>query len=112
MIFSFFIKNVYIQSAIFIISSTLLMFCTKPFVNKILKNKKTVATNANSIIGKKGIVVKEISSILGKGQIKINGEVWSATTETEETIPEQSEVEVVKINGVKAVVKEISKVTN
>ena len=110
MIFSFFIPNVYIQSVIFIVSSTLLMFFTKPLVNKFLNNKKTVATNANSIIGKKGIVIKEINSILGTGQIKINGEVWSAKTESDEIIPENSEVEVIEINGVKAVVKNISKV--
>ena len=35
----------------------------------------------------------------------MNGEVWSAETENDEIIKKGSEVEVLKINGVKAIVK-------
>ncbi len=53
MISSFFIPNVYIQTLIFLVTSTALLFFTKPLVNKfIIKNKK-VETNAYSIIGRK-----------------------------------------------------------
>ena len=43
----------------------------------------------------------------GTGQIKIGTEVWSAKSEDESVIEENSKVEVVKIDGVKAVVKKI-----
>lgn len=108
MLVSFFIPNVYVQAFIFLITSTVLLFLTKPFVNKFINKDKVVATNAYSIIGKKGIVIKEINPILGTGQIKIGGEVWSAKTLTEETISENTEVEITEIDGVKAVVKVIS----
>ena len=65
---------------------------------------KTVTTNAYSIIGKKGIVTKDIDPVNGLGQIKVNGEVWSAKSDTEERIPADTEIEIVKIDGVKAVV--------
>ena len=104
MIFSFFITNIYILTLIFIISSTLLIFLTKPFVNKFINKGKTVTTNAYSIIGKKGIVTKDIDPVNGLGQIKVNGEVWSAKSDTEERIPADTEIEIVKIDGVKAVV--------
>ena len=66
--------------------STILLLVTKPFVKKFVDVKST-NTNAFSIIGKKALVIKEINSH-SVGQIKINGEVWSAEAENEEVIPE------------------------
>lgn len=108
MLVSLFIPNVYVQAFIFLITSTVLLFLTKPFVKRFVNKDKVVATNAYSIIGQKGIVTKEINPILGTGQIKVHGEVWSAKPDTDETIPENVEVEIVQIDGVKAVVKMIS----
>ena len=103
MITSFFTSNIIIQTAVFIISSAILLLATKPFVKKFV-DVKTTNTNAFSIIGKKALVIKEINSH-SVGQIKINGEVWSAESENAETIPEGSEVEILQIKGVKAIVK-------
>ena len=108
MVCSFFIPNVYIQSAIFVISSTLLIIFTKPLVNKFIKKDKTVATNAYSIIGKKGLVIKEINPTSGVGQVKIGTEVWSAKSLSDEVISENTEIEIVEIDGVKAVVKPVT----
>lgn len=106
MIVSFFVSNVIIQTAVFIISSTILIFATKPFVKKFVDVKKT-NTNAFSIIGKKALVIKEINPIHSTGQIKINSEVWSAESENSEIIQEGLEVEILQIKGVKAIVKPI-----
>lgn len=103
MIVSFFTSNVIIQTTVFVISSTVLLLVTKPFVKKFA-NVKTTNTNAFSIIGKKALVTKEINSH-SIGQIKINGEVWSAESESDEIISEGSEVEITQIRGVKAIVK-------
>ncbi len=104
MITSFITDNLIIQTAVFVITSSLFICLTRPFVKKITQKDKTVATNAYSIIGKKAIVIKEINPTLGVGQIKIDGQVWSAKSDTEETIEEGSEVIIQKIDGVKAVV--------
>ena len=106
MIVSLFTSNIIIQTAAFVISSTILLFVTKPFVKKFVDIKPT-NTNVFSIIGKKALVIKEINSVHFSGQIKINGEVWSAETENDEIIPEGSEVEIMRIKGVKAIVKPI-----
>lgn len=103
MIVSFFTSNIIIQTSVFVISSAILLFATKPFVKKFVDVKPT-KTNAYSIIGKKALVIKEINSH-SVGQIKIKGEVWSAEAENDETIEEGSEVEIVQIKGVKAIVK-------
>lgn len=101
---SIFVDNVIIQIGVFAISSTLLLFCTKPFVKKVTQNK-TVLTNAYSIIGKNGIVTKEINTLKGSGQIKINEEIWSAKSSTNDIIPEGTTVTVLQIDGVKALVE-------
>ena len=105
MIVSLFTTNIAIQTAVFIISSTILLFFTRPLVNKFAKTDSEVQTNAYSIIGKKGIVIKEIDPILGTGQVKIGTEVWSAKSLDNKNIKEGSEVEITQIDGVKAVVK-------
>lgn len=108
MIVSLFTDSILIQTAVFVISSAILIFATKPFVKKFAKSKD-VKTNAFSIIGQNGIVTKEIDSINAKGQVKIDGETWSAVGKDDMDIPKGTEVEVLEIKGVKAVVTPIKK---
>lgn len=106
MVVSFFTSNLIIQTAVFVISSAILIFATKPLVNKVSK-KDTVPTNVFSIIGKKAIVIKDINCIDGCGQVKVNGEIWSAEGLDGIDIKEGTEVEIVEIKGVKAIVSPI-----
>lgn len=106
-ILSLVVTNIIFETIFFIIVLSLLLFFTKPLVDKFINKDKTVATNAYSIIGKKAIVTKDIDPTKAKGQIKVNGEVWSAKTEDDSFIEKDSEVEVKKIDGVKAIVSTI-----
>lgn len=106
MIVSFFTDNIIIQTTVFLISSVILILSTKPLVKKFA-NIDTVKTNAQSIIGKKGLVTKDISSIKATGQVKIEGELWSAIGKDDMDIPKGTEVEVNEIKGVKVVVTPI-----
>ena len=103
MITSFFTEDIIIQTTIFLITSVIFIFATRPLVNKFLQTK-TVSTNVFSIIGKHGVVVNELNSVEGKGQVKINGEIWSAEELNGKTIEKGTKVVVVKIEGVKAIV--------
>lgn len=106
MIVSIFTSNIIVQTSVFLISSTILIFATKPLVKKFIDVKKT-NTNAFSIVGKKALVIKEINPIKSEGLVKINGETWSAESEDNGIISEGSEVEILEIKGVKAIVKAI-----
>ena len=108
---SFFIDNLIVQTVIFIISSVILILATKPLIKKFLKNNTgaETKTNAFSIIGKKAIVIKNIDKIDGSGQIKVDGEVWSAEGEDDTIIEKGTEVEILKIDGVRAIVTPIKK---
>ena len=106
MIVSLFTTNIIVQTTVFLVSSTILIFATKPFVKKFADVKKT-NTNVYSIIGKKALVIKTIDPIHSIGQIKLNGEVWTAESKNNEIIEEGLEVEVLEIKGVKAIVKPV-----
>ena len=104
MLTSFFTDNIIIQTAVFVVTSVLFIFLTRPLAKKLAKTDNTLVTNAFSIIGKKAIVIKEINPTLGVGQIKIDGQVWTAKSTNEEIISEGTEVLILKIDCVKAVV--------
>ena len=105
MLSSFFISNIFIQAMIFVISSSLLLFFTKPLSKKFIKENQTTSTNVYSIIGKDALVIENIDSINGEGKIKVNGEIWSAISDT--NIEKDTKVKVLSINGVKAKVEKI-----
>lgn len=105
---SLFTDNLLIQIAVFSISSILLIVFMKPIVKKFIKSNDSTVMNADSIIGKTGIVVKEINTTEGKGQVKVNGELWSAYTPDESVIINEGEkIIVTKINGVRLEVKQM-----
>ena len=106
MLVSFFTSSIIIQTTVFVISSTLLIFATKPLVKK-LTEKDTTKTNVYSIVGKKAMVIEDIDWVSGAGQIKYEGQVWSAKTKEQVNIPKGTEVEIESIEGVKAFVKPI-----
>lgn len=112
MIVSFFTSNLIIQTSVFVISSIILIFATKPLVNKFLGNKDIVPTNVYSIIGKKGIVTQDINVTAGTGQVKIKGEIWSALYDENISIPKDTEVTVVNVQGVKVFVEPIKSTIN
>lgn len=103
MIVSFFTSNILIQTSVFVISSVVLIFATKPFVKKFT-DIRTVKTNVYSVVGKIGIVTSDINSIEGSGQIKVDGELWSAIGKDDINIPKGTEIEILEIKGVKVIV--------
>lgn len=98
--------DLYIQIILFLAVSILLLIFTRPIAVRYL-NGRTTATNVDSLIGSRAVVTGEINNLLGEGEIAVNGIPWSARSEQEDLIIEKGKVvEIVKIIGVKAIVKE------
>ncbi len=104
---SFFTDSIIVQTTVFVIASTLLIFVTRPFVEKFAKTKKPVPTNVYSLIGKEGRVTEEIDLINGTGQVKVSGETWSATCKGNATIAKGTMIKILEVNGVKLLVEPI-----
>lgn len=106
MVLSTFIESIIIQVLLFaVISITLLVVFTKYFVDK----DKTYQYNTNlqGIEQRTGIVKKEISSNM-TGIVTLTGEDWTAISEDNEKIEVGELVKIVRIEGVKLVVKSIN----
>ena len=94
------------QISIFVISSLILLFATRPLVRKLFKKRgRSHETNLELILGKEAIVVEDINNIEGRGAIKINGLVWSARSQDDEIITAGEIVVIKKIDGNKTIVK-------
>ncbi len=106
-ILSSFIDSILVQIILFaIISITLLFIATKKIVKKDESYKYN--TNLQGMIGKRGIVKSNILEDK-TGIVVVDGEEWSAISINNDTINEKDIVEVIKIEGVKLIVKKINR---
>lgn len=97
---------VWVQAVVFLLVSIALLALTRPLANKYF-NRKTVKTNAESLIGREAIVSEEINNLKDAGVVKVNGQEWTARTdENSVTIPAGTVVEIERIEGVKLIVKQ------
>ena len=94
------------QISIFVISSLIMLFATRPLVRKMVsKRSKAQATNLELILGKDAVVVEDINNIEGRGAVKINGLVWSARSKNGEDISAGEIVAIDRIDGNKTIVQ-------
>ena len=78
----------------------------KPLAKRLFKTKD-VPMNSKTVIEKNGIVVQEIDNLNSKGQVKVNGELWSAISKDGEKISKGSTVIIKSIEGVKLIVEKV-----
>lgn len=105
MVLSTFIESIVVQISIFaIISITLLVVSTKYFVDKDKSFKYN--TNLQGIEQKRGVVKQEIPPYR-TGIVTLTGEDWTAISEDNEKIEVGKVVKIVRIEGVKLVVRPI-----
>lgn len=95
------------QLVIFLVVSFGLLFFTRPFLIKYV-NRRTSKTNAESLVGKRVKVTDEIDNQNAKGTAVVNGLEWTARAEDDmQIIPKGSMAEVVRIEGVKLIIKKL-----
>jgi len=94
-----------IQFGVFLLSSIILLYYTRPLAKKYLK-VGSHATNVDSFIGREGIVTKTIEKY-NTGQVKVWGQIWTAVSENGEVIPQNSRIRVKAVEGVKLIVEAI-----
>jgi membrane protein implicated in regulation of membrane protease activity len=89
---------------VFVVVSILLLVFTKPIAVKFL-NVGKFKSNAESLVGKRAIVISEIDNLKEIGEVTIQGLDWSARTEQDGVvIPKNAVVVIKRIEGVKLIV--------
>ncbi len=98
--------ELWLQIVLFVAASGGLLACLRPFLKKVLTPRIT-PTNFDRILGQKVPVTETIDNLQGTGAVKVEGNTWSARSENGEIIEEDTVVEILKIQGVKVIVKAV-----
>lgn len=97
------------QIVIFAIVSLLAFIFLRPVVIRFLERKsKDVKTNADALVGRKGIVSERIDAAQHTGRVAIDGDDWKAVSEDGSVIEQGQTVEIVKLDSIIVTVKPIN----
>lgn len=100
-----------VQGLVFVLVSVILLAVTRPLAVEFF-NKDRTKTNTESLIGKAAVVQEGIDNLKAQGVVCVNGQEWTARAVDGLAIPKDAQVEIVDINGVKLLVKEINNTGN
>ena len=95
------------QIAIFAVVSLLTFIFLRPVVMRFLdKKSKDVKTNAEALIGRKGIVSERIDAAQHTGRVAVDGDDWKAVSADGSVIEKGVEVEILKLDSIILTVKQ------
>lgn len=104
MLASFLGAPLWLQMALFLITSMAVLAIARPILKKKLAVKRE-ATNADRVVGMVGLVTEEIDNIAETGRVSANGLHWTARSEDGKVIESGTQVLVKQIDGVKLIVQ-------
>lgn len=90
------------QLLVFAFFTLIFIIFTRPLAVKLFKTKDTTS-NVKALVGQHGISTTDIMP-LHFGQVKVNGEIWTAIADS--AIESGTRIEVIDIDGVKLIVKQ------
>ena len=89
------------QVVVFVIVSMLAFIFLRPVVIRFLdKKSKNVKTNADALIGRKGVVSECIDAEQHTGRVAVDGDDWKAVSEDGSIIEKGTTVEIVKLDSI------------
>lgn len=92
-----------VQVVTFAVSSLVFVVLLRPLAKRYVNDRKT-ATNADAILGREGVVVQEIDAVKGTGQVKAQGQLWTARGADAGVLQPGTPVRVLRIEGAKLIV--------
>jgi membrane protein implicated in regulation of membrane protease activity len=96
--------NMAVQGFTFGVAAVISLFILRPIALKNLKKRTPdFATNVDALVGAPAFTISMVNE--RSGQVKLNGEIWSARSESGE-IAADSKVQVIAIEGATAVVNQ------
>lgn len=95
------------QIIIFLVVSLICLIFLRPLVSKYVKKDEESKTNIDALIGQKAIVTEKIDNLRGTGELKINGQLWSAKNLKDEIIEKGNIVIIRKVQGAKLFVERV-----
>ena len=96
------VSQIVVMAVVSIVCFILGMIWVRPKL-EALRKKNVQKTNADRLIGREGIVIVPLNATEGKGQVKVDGQIWSA--KAGEDFAEGTRITVKSIEGVKLVIE-------
>jgi membrane protein implicated in regulation of membrane protease activity len=94
-----------LSAVVFLLASGIVFGTLRPVARRHRRLPPSIRTGAAALIGRPGIVLERIANDEGVGCVKIDGEVWTARSYSDdEVIDVGQRVEVVEIRGATALV--------
>ena len=97
---------IWLQIALFLVVSCVLVALLWPFIQKFL-NPKLKKTNIDAVIGTEGLVTADIDNVSALGQVKLGAMDWTARSTSGKQIPAGTLIRVDRIEGVKVFVSPV-----
>jgi membrane protein implicated in regulation of membrane protease activity len=95
--------EVWIQTLTFFVVSVVCVVIFQSFFRKKLRRVKKTATNLDRLIGETAIVTEKVDNLQAVGCVKVNGQLWSARSESGNIIEDGEIVEIIAVSGVKLI---------
>lgn len=92
--------HIWLQILLFVAVSVVLLWMLRPIVKKYFTPMLT-RTNVDAVIGKTGVTMVSIDNMMAQGKVMLDGMEWSARSTTGENIPENVQVRIDRVEGVK-----------
>ena len=96
--------QIIVMAAVSVVTFAICMIWIRPKLES-LRRANVQRTNADRLIGLEGVVIVPVNPVEGKGQVKVEGQVWSAKSES--SIKEGTKVKIRSIEGVKLLVEPV-----
>ncbi|MGA2298783.1 MAG: NfeD family protein [FCB group bacterium] len=96
------VHNLFLQVIIFAVLSIALTALSRTiFKNFFIRTSpgKRLKTNADALLDKEGVVTTTINNGLSQGRIYVEGQDWSARSESNELLEEGTKVKIVRYEG-------------
>ncbi len=97
---------IWMQLALFLAVSALLLLLLRPLSKKLLHPKATT-TNAQSNVGKTVLVIEPIDNLRQTGAVRVGGVEWSARSADGRNIAAETPVRIDKVEGAKVLVSAV-----
>ena len=102
---SFFQVILVIQVLLFLVISLVLLIFTRPWAIRFM-NYNREKTYVDSLIGESAVILEKVDNLKETGKAQVRGMEWTVRTEKDEETVEKGEVvTIVKVQGVKLIVK-------
>jgi len=98
--------EIWLQIVLFLAVTVAALLATRPLAKKLRGKKEP--TNADRYVGREALVLEDIDNTKGTGQIKVEGQLWSARTADGSVVPAGETVRTLEIQGAKLIVEQIA----